>query len=277
MNDLAVWPALAHPVRRQILDLIREGPRTSGDIAARFPTTRFAVRKHLNVLEAAGLVLVRPQGRERWNHLNVVPIQTAYERWVTPYQALWGKRLTGLKRAIEKGGPPMTTAARATTVGRVEMEIEIAAPAADVWKALVRDTSFWWPKDFYTGPAKGFHIEPRLGGKVFEDWGKGNGVVWYTVFGINPGVSLDLQGCMAIPYGPALTLLHLELAAAGPRTTLSVSDSTIGAAGNEGAEEKTKGWQQVFGAGLKAYVEAAASASPRSRGRSRRSDGGAPR
>ena len=149
----------------------------------------------------------------------------------------------------------MTTAAMATTVARVEMEIEISATPGEVWQALVRDTSFWWPKDFYTGPAKGFHIEPRLGGRVFEDWGDGNGVIWYTVFGVNPGVSLDLQGCMAVPYGPALTLLHLDLAPRGSGTRLALSDSTIGAAGHEGTEEKTKGWQQVFGAGLKAFVE----------------------
>ena len=137
----------------------------------------------------------------------------------------------------------------------VHLEVEIAAAPARVWKALIAEPGRWWPKDFYTGPAKGFHIEPRLGGRVFEDWGDGNGVIWYTVFGVNPGVSLDLQGCMAVPYGPALTLLHLDLAPRGSGTMLALSDSTIGAAGHEGTEEKTKGWQQVFGAGLKAFVE----------------------
>ena len=60
------------------------------------------------------------------------------------------------------------------------MEIPINAPRARVWKALVEETTFWWPASFYTGPkARGLHIEPKLGGRMYEDWGKGAGVVWY--------------------------------------------------------------------------------------------------
>src|SRR2546426_761327 len=70
-DDLApVWKALADPTRRAILDALRKGPRTTGDLCGRFDVTRFAVMKHLAVLEDAGLVLARRQGRERWNHLN---------------------------------------------------------------------------------------------------------------------------------------------------------------------------------------------------------------
>lgn len=69
-----VWQALADPTRRTILDLLRVAPRTSGQLAAQFETTRFAVRKHLNRLEAAGLVVVRRTGRERWNYLNAMPL-----------------------------------------------------------------------------------------------------------------------------------------------------------------------------------------------------------
>ena len=248
----AVWQALADPTRRNILDLLRDRPRTSGELAGHFPTTRFAIRKHLNVLEAAGLVVVRRSGRERWNHLNAVPLQHLYERWVSPYQALWAGKLTRLKSSIEGGAMPVE--AIQSTVARVELEIPIAAPPGAVWNALLNETTFWWPRDFYTGPANGFHIEPRLGGKVYEDWGDGNGVVWYSVFGINPGRSVDLEGCLAVPYGPAHTLLHIELVPDGDGTLLQVSDSTIGLAGDCGTS-KTEGWQQVFAGGLKAYVE----------------------
>ena len=87
-----LWAALADPTRRAILDLLREGPRTVGQLTERFPTSRFAIRKHLNALEAARLVVVRWQGRERWNYLNAAPIQSVYERWVTPYRQLWAKK-----------------------------------------------------------------------------------------------------------------------------------------------------------------------------------------
>ena len=251
-ESATVWQALSDPTRRAILDLLRESPRTAGQLASHFATTRFAVRKHLTLLEAAGLVLVRPKGRERWHYLNAMPIHTVYERWVTPYQALWAGKLSHLKHTLEKGAPMPAPAM--STVQRVELEVAIAAPPGEVWRALLHDTTFWWPRDFYTGPAKGFHIEPHLGGKVYEDWGDGNGAVWYQIFAINPGVSLDLQGCLAVPYGPAISLLHLELAPAASGTLLKVSDSTIGDAHDSAS--KTEGWQQIFGAGLKAYVEA---------------------
>ena len=100
-----VWTALADPTRRAILDLLRERPRTTGEIADEFPTTRFAVMKHLNVLESARLIVVRREGRERWNHLNVVPLQVLFDRWVKPYQAIWSSRMTKLKSELERMEP----------------------------------------------------------------------------------------------------------------------------------------------------------------------------
>ena len=89
MNDdgaTAVWKALADPTRRQILDRLREQPRTTGELAAGFPAvSRFAVMKHLAVLEQAELVVVRRQGRERWNHLNALPIKQIHDRWISEY------------------------------------------------------------------------------------------------------------------------------------------------------------------------------------------------
>ena len=252
--DATVWPALADPSRRAMLDLLRDGPKTTGQIATRFPSTRFAVMKHLRVLEAAGLVVVRRHGRERWNHLNAIPLQQVYDRWVTPYRALWAPRLTDLKARLE-GDDAMTTTAPASPFVRVELEIWIDAPRDRVWKALTEETTFWWPRSFYTGPAKGFHIEPRLGGRVFEDWGNDAGAVWYTVFALNPRTSIDLQGAMAVPYGPAFTLLHIGLEDDAAGTVLTLSDSTLGEPTTEGDSTKKEGWLQVFRDGLKAYVE----------------------
>src|SRR5450432_1982934 len=143
---VSLWNALTDPTRRAILDLLRTAPQTTGALADRFPTTRFAVMKHLAVLESAGLVLVRRRGRERWNHLNAIPLQLLYDRWVKPYQALWASKLTDLKSRIE--GEDMLTETIPSTIEQVELEIEIAASPEQVWKALVEDTTFWWPKSF---------------------------------------------------------------------------------------------------------------------------------
>lgn len=98
----AVWKALADPCRRHLLDLLRHGPRTTGDLCEHFDTSRFAVMKHLRVLEEAGLVVVRRRGRQRWNYLNPVPIQAIYERWITPYAGLWASELLDLKHTVER-------------------------------------------------------------------------------------------------------------------------------------------------------------------------------
>jgi DNA-binding transcriptional ArsR family regulator len=58
--------------------------------------------KHLSVLRDAGLVLTREEGRQVLNILNVVPIRQIYERWVSDYQDLWVRNLTGLKRSLEE-------------------------------------------------------------------------------------------------------------------------------------------------------------------------------
>ena len=98
-----VWKALADPTRRAILDLLRQKARTTTEIVDRVPSiSRFGVMKHLAVLREAGLVQTREEGRSVVNSLNVVPIRLIYERWVSDYQDLWARRLSGLKRSLEE-------------------------------------------------------------------------------------------------------------------------------------------------------------------------------
>jgi DNA-binding transcriptional ArsR family regulator len=97
-----VWKALASPIRRAILDDLRDGPRTTGAIAERFPKlTRFAVMQHLRVLEEANLVIPRREGRERYNYLNPVPIQQVFDRWVSRYTRPWTEALVSLRDELE--------------------------------------------------------------------------------------------------------------------------------------------------------------------------------
>ena len=98
-----VFKALADPTRRRILDLLKDRAQTTGQLAAAFPQlSRFAVMKHLGILEAAGLVIVKRKGRERFNHLNSVPIRQIYERWMGPFAELWSSSLLRLKDYVER-------------------------------------------------------------------------------------------------------------------------------------------------------------------------------
>lgn len=97
-----VWKALADPTRREILDLLRAGPRSTAEIVSQFPQlTRFGVMKHIDVLRHAGLVHTREQGRKRINTLNPVPIRQIYERWVSGFEGLWASQLLHLKHRLE--------------------------------------------------------------------------------------------------------------------------------------------------------------------------------
>lgn len=81
-----VFKALAAPIRRAMLDELKEAPRTTGDLCGRFADLdRCTVMQHLKVLEDADLVIAQRKGRERWNHLNAQPIRTIYERWIGAY------------------------------------------------------------------------------------------------------------------------------------------------------------------------------------------------
>lgn len=84
-NDL-IFKALAAPVRREILDVLKDSPKTTGELCICFPAIdRCTVMQHLNVLEKADLVIVRREGRERWNHLNPLPIKAIHDRWIGEY------------------------------------------------------------------------------------------------------------------------------------------------------------------------------------------------
>ena len=89
--------------RRAILDTLRDQPLTTGALAAQFPDLdRCTVMQHLKVLEDAELVIAERKGRERWNHLNPMPIHDIHERWIGPHAAYAVAKLARLKRELER-------------------------------------------------------------------------------------------------------------------------------------------------------------------------------
>ena len=97
-----VYKALADRRRREILDLLKDEPKTTGDICLKFKRLdRCTVMQHLGVLEKAGLIFSRKEGRFRWNYLNAVPIREIYDRWINKYASPSVELLTRLKRDME--------------------------------------------------------------------------------------------------------------------------------------------------------------------------------
>ncbi|KJS26095.1 MAG: ArsR family transcriptional regulator [Hyphomonadaceae bacterium BRH_c29] len=102
VKDDLIYKALAAPVRREILDALRDNPQTTGELCARFPQlNRCTVMQHLGVLEQADLLLVRRIGRVRWNYLNAIPIKRIHDRWIGPYAQKAVAMLDDLKTELE--------------------------------------------------------------------------------------------------------------------------------------------------------------------------------
>ena len=103
MDDDGVFRALADPTRRFLLDLLfeRDG-RTLSELDAELEMTRFGVMKHLRVLEEAGLVVTRRQGREKLHFLNPVPIRQVHDRWIDKYTERRVSALLELKDKLEE-------------------------------------------------------------------------------------------------------------------------------------------------------------------------------
>ena len=102
-DDDRVFRALADPTRRLLLDrLFERDGRTLKELESDLDMTRFGVMKHLRVLEGAGLVVSRRQGREKLHHLNPVPIRLIHDRWIDKYTERTVTALLDLKNELEQ-------------------------------------------------------------------------------------------------------------------------------------------------------------------------------
>ena len=81
-----LYKALAHPVRRQIIKLLRKSPGlTSGQLALNFDMSRIAVLGHIRVLQYAEIIVCNQEGRIRTWFYNPVPIQAIHDHWIEDY------------------------------------------------------------------------------------------------------------------------------------------------------------------------------------------------
>jgi DNA-binding transcriptional ArsR family regulator len=98
-----VLKALADARRRKMLDLVKDKPRTTGELCEHFrKLDRCTVMQHLGVLERADLILVKRRGRYRWNCINPLPIKEIHDRWINSYASEAIDLLARMKREIEK-------------------------------------------------------------------------------------------------------------------------------------------------------------------------------
>ena len=130
MNE--VFKALNDPGRRALLDRLREEDGlTLGELCDVLPDmTRFGVMNHLGVLEAAGLITTRRDGRRKLHYLNPVPIRLVHDRWISKYTEPIVGSVAAIKTKLERGRTRMNAPAHI-----YQVYIQCAPEAA--WNAIV--------------------------------------------------------------------------------------------------------------------------------------------
>jgi DNA-binding transcriptional ArsR family regulator len=96
-----VLTAISHPTRRAIIGQLAAGPARFTDIAEPFDTALNAITKHLKLLERAGLIKRRKQGREVYISLRAEPLRQV-AGWVHEYERFWNKRLDQFEQHFQK-------------------------------------------------------------------------------------------------------------------------------------------------------------------------------
>jgi uncharacterized protein YndB with AHSA1/START domain/DNA-binding transcriptional ArsR family regulator len=129
-----VFRALADVSRRKLLDrLFERDGQTLTELGESLPSmTRFGVMKHLHVLEEAGLITTRRDGREKLHFLNAVPIRLIHDRWIGKYRKARAAALAELKLDLEEEMRSVDT--RPAQV----YTVFIRAPREKVWDAITR-------------------------------------------------------------------------------------------------------------------------------------------
>lgn len=262
IDDGKLWKALSDPTRRNLLDQLAQGPRTTGSLAEAFPDlSRFAIMKHLGILEDAHLITWRKEGRERWNSLNAVPLRLVYERWVSQLGGSQAASLTSLGRLAEfettrvttKGDHPMATEIRSFDI---TSQHEIAAPVEKVWTLLTTRMYEWVRspyRSFETGDS--LELDLRPGGLMVETSGDGETCVWGMVTGLKPGEFVQLTGPCLMNFA-AHSTFTFTVEPTGEGSTVTLHHVAIGPMDEGQGGGYKGGWDSMLG-NLKELAESA--------------------
>ncbi|EDL65346.1 SRPBCC domain-containing protein [Bacillus sp. SG-1] len=247
-----LFKALSHPIRRRILDILKESPSTTGELNNHFPeVSRYAIMKHLTALQEGNLILSRKKGKYRVNFLNAVPLQEMHNRWVGKYMEPAAASLLNLKAAAEEtGGKDMQN-----KVFQIEQETLINAPREKVFKALTEKVESWW--EFRLAPegkTSTLTLNPVPGGQFLETWEKDAGAVWGNVYFVNAPKEIRIQGHLGMQ-GAVNSAYTYRLSEENGVTTLQLSHTASGLIEDEWEESHRKGWEHLLGNLLKNYVE----------------------
>jgi len=189
-DDVSIWTALGDPKRRQIINLLEEKPRTTSELCTYFDVSRFAIMKHLKVLEQANLITVKREGRTRWNILNDDLVKFLRTNLVSedgPYDlaevlGLFPGRWPGREQASTNYEPLY-----------IEQSLLLEAAPSKIFAAWTVGIGNWWvPR---TAQGSQIRLEPLVNGRFYEEFGEeGQGILYATITYIKQNEELHLRG-----------------------------------------------------------------------------------
>jgi uncharacterized protein YndB with AHSA1/START domain len=245
-----LWKALSDPKRQQIISLLQDRPRTTGDLCSHFDVSRFAVMKHLNVLVETGLVKVKREGRQRWNFLDEALWQQA--------QAVQPENNGGVPSFL---GNDTAVYTNGTSTSRLSLSYDLAAFPTELFAALTGDIGRWWPgsRAAQTETAK-IVMETELNGRFYElfaDGSDAHGTLHGTITHYDPPHELQLVGPFNLVDSLAYSLVRLRLTAdpdQSGHTRLHLDQQFIHQVTAQQTADYRACWQDLFSNHLQPYI-----------------------
>lgn len=150
-----------------------------------------------------------------------------------------------------------TEATTSLGVVNVRLEVTIEAAPAAVWAALTESIGDWWPDTFMVAGRKARYVlEPKVGGRMFEDAGEGQGLMWGQVITFLPPERLQIAGDVFPGFGgPGRAYSTYELSAEGDGTKLSFHMAQLCPESESTAASMTVGFEYLLAGCLKAKLE----------------------
>jgi DNA-binding transcriptional ArsR family regulator len=245
-----VWRALFHPTRRQIIRLLQEKSRTTGELSNFFDVTRYAVMKHLRVLEQADLISVRREGRLRWNDLNPQRLQDVPAGYLEKWRS-------GENDEADEDGLDEFEG------GVISLEYEVMLPVASerIYQAFLHHINKWWPDRNLDGSH--LVLEPYVGGRFYEAAeDEGAGVLLGFVSCLRPYKEIRLFGPMNIVEEATTSTVRITLAEADGRTHLHLTHRTAGEVDDSLIPLLANDWEERLDHHLRTFVMEGSSTSP---------------
>jgi hypothetical protein len=144
-----------------------------------------------------------------------------------------------------------------------ELSISMESSIDRVWKGLTDQLGSWWLPSFrMLGEDSLVTLEPKAGGRLYESQDDRE-LLWYTVLAIEPKRMLTMVGHLSPDFGgPVTSMLTLKLSGSGSQAHLTINDAIYGSISQGLVDSLESGWTELFGQGLKLFVERPTSANP---------------